>query len=179
MEAIVFIGIQGPGKSTYYREHFFHSHVRISLDLLRTRHRERLFLETCLKTQQRFVIDNTNPKRQERAMYISAAKAARYGVVGYYFEVDLETALARNNSRPASQVIPAKGVAATLRKLERPTLDEGFRHLYTLRPDESGHWVVFSHQEAPETQPSTTLSATPRPDQRGPVPPDSTPSLPQ
>ena len=41
MEAIVFIGLQASGKSSFYKERFFSTHVRISLDLLRTRNRER------------------------------------------------------------------------------------------------------------------------------------------
>ena len=50
MEALIFAGIQGSGKSACYRERFFDTHARISLDLLKTRHRERPFLETCLST---------------------------------------------------------------------------------------------------------------------------------
>jgi len=190
MEAIVFIGVQGAGKSSYYREHFFHSHVRISLDLLHTRHRERLFLEACLKTQQRFVVDNTNSKRHDRATYIAAAHAARYEVVGYYFEVDLETALARNSSRPAFQVVPAKGVAGTFRNLEPPKLDEGFRRLYSLRLNESGQWFVASVEEAPgpplptfpTASPPSDQSATSRPsDSTSPAhqAAESTPALPE
>ena len=34
MEAIIFTGIQATGKSTFYKQNFFNSHVRISLDLL-------------------------------------------------------------------------------------------------------------------------------------------------
>lgn len=34
MEGILFIGIQASGKSTFYKERFFNSHLRISLDLL-------------------------------------------------------------------------------------------------------------------------------------------------
>jgi hypothetical protein len=33
---------------------------------LRTGHRERRFLETCLETGQRFVVDNTNATAAER-----------------------------------------------------------------------------------------------------------------
>ncbi len=38
MEAVVFCGIQGSGKTSFYRERLLATHVRISLDLLRTRH---------------------------------------------------------------------------------------------------------------------------------------------
>ena len=83
MEAVVFVGLQASGKSSFYKERFFSTHVRISLDLLRTRNRERQFLAVCLETQQSFVIDNTNPTREDRAKYIDTAKAAKYSVVGY------------------------------------------------------------------------------------------------
>lgn len=33
MEAVLFIGMQASGKSTFYRERFFSSHVRINLDI--------------------------------------------------------------------------------------------------------------------------------------------------
>ncbi|WP_255594081.1 AAA family ATPase [Pontibacter sp. HSC-14F20] len=95
MEASIFCGIQASGKSTFYKKHFFNTYVRISLDLLRRRHRENLFLKSCLKTQMRFVVDNTNPSVEERVKYIELAKAARYEVVGYYFETEVE----RNSQR--------------------------------------------------------------------------------
>ena len=74
MEAVIFCGIQGVGKSTFFKDRFFRTHVRISLDLLRTRNRERIFLAACLESGQRFVVDNTNPTRNERSVYIQAAK---------------------------------------------------------------------------------------------------------
>jgi hypothetical protein len=40
MERILFIGIQVMEKSTFYRERFFRTHVRVNLDMLGTRHRE-------------------------------------------------------------------------------------------------------------------------------------------
>lgn len=143
MEAVIFIGVQGSGKSTYYREHFFHTHVRLSLDLLRTRHRHAQFLETCLSTLQRFVIDNTNVKRSERAVYIAAAKAAGFRVIGYYFDVDLQLAVERNSRRLGRDFIPPKGLVGTFRQIERPTLDEGFDALYTLQPAENDRWTIM------------------------------------
>ena len=39
-ECIIFVGIQGSGKSTFYKENFFKTHVRINLDMLKSRNRE-------------------------------------------------------------------------------------------------------------------------------------------
>jgi hypothetical protein len=58
MEAIIFIGIQGLGKSSFYRERFFNTHIRINLDMLKTRRREQLLLQACLNAKQPFVVDN-------------------------------------------------------------------------------------------------------------------------
>lgn len=46
MQAIIFIGIQAPGKSTFFQQRFSPSHLRLSLNRLKTRHREQLLL--CL-----------------------------------------------------------------------------------------------------------------------------------
>ena len=136
MEAVVFIGLQASGKSSFYRQQYFDTHVRISLDLLHTRHRERLFLEACLQTQQPFVVDNTNPSRDERAAYIALARAARYRVVGCYFRSSLEECLLRNQTRP--EPIPEKGVLGTAKRLQLPALDEGFDALRYVRLTPTG-----------------------------------------
>ncbi|WP_266205504.1 AAA family ATPase [Pontibacter kalidii] len=142
MQAIIFCGIQASGKSTFYRERFFNSHVRISLDLLRTRHRELLFLETCLKSQTRYVVDNTNPTRAERAKYIGMAKAAKYEVVGYYFETSSEEAVRRNSQRAGRFLIPVKGIYGTRKRLEVPGLSEGYDKLYLVRLRPWGEYEV-------------------------------------
>lgn len=85
MEAVVFCGIQASGKTTFYLERFFKSHVRLNLDMLKTRHRERVLLNACLETGQRFVVDNTNPTASERRRYVEPAIAAGFRVVGYFF----------------------------------------------------------------------------------------------
>ncbi len=130
MEAIIFCGIQGSGKSTFFKEQFFSTHVRISLDLLRTRHREKLFLSACLESGQRFVVDNTNPTRTERAVYVNTAREKKFAVIGYYFASRAVDALARNALRSGDERVPDVAIKATLSKLERPALDEGFDALY-------------------------------------------------
>lgn len=133
MQAIIFIGVQASGKSTFYAERFFHTHVRINLDMLRTRNRERRLLEFCLETGQPFVVDNTNPTREDRARYIGKALAAGFTVIGYCFGSELADALARNATREGSARIPDAGVRDAFRRLELPRIDEGFNALYAVR----------------------------------------------
>jgi predicted kinase len=133
MQLVVFCGIQATGKSTFYQQRFFHSHLRLSLDLLRTRHREQRLLQVCLETQMRCVVDNTNPTRAERATYIAPARAAGFGVVGYFFQSVAAQALVRNLQRPVERQIPDKGIRATRNRLEIPSRAEGFDELYFVR----------------------------------------------
>lgn len=139
MEGILFIGLQASGKSSFYRERYFATHVRISLDLLRTRHRERRLTTACLETGQPLVIDNTNPTRDDRASYIGALKEASYTVVGYYFSSKITECLVRNQQRERS--IPEVGLLATAKRLELPTQDEGFDALWYVRLNERGFEV--------------------------------------
>jgi len=53
MEAVLLIGIQASGKTTFYRERFFDTHIRISLDMLRTRERERVLMNACWRRASR------------------------------------------------------------------------------------------------------------------------------
>lgn len=143
MEMILFVGIQAAGKSTFYRRQFFDTHLRLNLDMLRTRHRERTLLTACLQTQQRLVIDNTNPSVAERAAYIGPARAAGYRVIGYFFEPDPRGCAMRNKNR--ARQIPPAGLFGTLKRLERPTLAEGFDMLYRVDLLESGAFAVSDY----------------------------------
>ena len=135
VEAVVFCGIQGTGKSTFFRERFFHTHVRLNLDMLRTRRREQLLLQACLDGKAAFVADNTNPTVAERARYVGPARAAGFRVVGYYFESKLRDAIARNQVRPPAQRIPPAGIGGTAKRLQIPSLAEGFDALFHVRID--------------------------------------------
>jgi predicted kinase len=142
MEAVIFIGIQGTGKSSFYQERFFHTHVRINSDMLRTKHRLRLLFDVCLEARQPFVVDNTNVTRAVRAEFIAQAKAAGFRVVGYYFRSDIGSALARNSDRVDAARIPDRGVLGTYKQLEIPQRAEGFDALYYVQIDPAGKFQV-------------------------------------
>jgi len=146
LEAVVFVGLQASGKSSFFQEQFFSTHVRISLDLLKTRSRERRFVETCLATRQRFVVDNTNPTCEERVRYVAAARAAGYSTVAYYFLPDVEKCLQRNRLRTDSERVPDIAIYATAKKLQKPTLDDGFNQLFSVRLAD-GQFVVEEWQD--------------------------------
>lgn len=88
------------------------------------------FLTACLESGQRFVVDNTNPTRAERAVYIQAARNKKFTITGYYFSSRAEDAMTRNALRPSKERVPDLAVKGTLAKLERPFLGEGFDALY-------------------------------------------------
>jgi predicted kinase len=142
MEAVVLCGVQGSGKTTLYRDRFLETHVRVSMDLLRTRSREEAFLDLCLQTQQRFVVDNTNPTAAERRRYVEPARAAGFKVIGYLVEIDAAEALARNEERTGKRRVPASGVIGTARRLIRPAPEEGFDELWHATAAPGGGWRV-------------------------------------
>ena len=133
MQLIMFVGIPGCGKSTFYKEQFFNSHVRLSLDLLNTRNKQQRFLNLALSLQQRVIIDNTNVLREERNKYITQAKEKRYEVVGYYFDSNISDCLQRNEKRSGKDRIEKVGVIAKFKQLQPPSLDEGFDKLYFVK----------------------------------------------
>jgi len=142
VEVVIFVGIQASGKSTFYRKRFFDTHLRLNLDMLKTRNREQILLRACIEAKQPFVIDNTNPSVEERARYIGPARSAGFRVLGYYFDVQIKEALARNKERTGKDYIPEKGILGTKKRLRVPDLGEGFDLLYRVRIDEEGRFVV-------------------------------------
>lgn len=142
MEVVVFIGIQATGKSAFYQRRFADTHMRINLDMLKTRRREQILLMACLEARQPFVVDNTNVTREARAGYISQAKESGFSVIGYYFKSALQSAIERNDQRSGKARIPVKGIVATHRKLEPPNYDEGFDRLFYVEIGDDGVFIV-------------------------------------
>lgn len=142
MQAVIFIGIQASGKSSFYKERFFNTHVRINLDMLKTRTREDILLHACLRAKQPFVVDNTNPTVESRGKYIEAARDSRFQVIAYYFDSSLQEAIIRNASRTGRAQVPSHAVIITYRKLQLPTIEEGFDAIYRVRLVPYGEFLV-------------------------------------
>ena len=132
---VILMGLQGSGKSTFYQTYLSEAFVRINLDTLKTRNREKLLIEECLTEEKSFVIDNTNPTRQDRQRYIPIAKENGYRIIGFFMESKIKDCIYRNSLRKGKARVPDIAIAMTSNKLEMPSLEEGFDELYFVKND--------------------------------------------
>jgi predicted kinase len=137
MELVILIGLQGAGKSSFYRSRFASTHVLVSKDRLRNNRRparrQRQLIEEALAAGQSVVVDNTNPTVRERAELIELGRRYQARIIGYYFESRLEDCLARNRLRTGKDRVPDVALYTVARKLERPSHAEGFDYLFHVR----------------------------------------------
>lgn len=142
MEAVIFMGIQGSGKTTFYCREFLKSHIRINLYMLKTRHREKLLLDACIEMKQSFVVDNTNPTRDDRKRYIEPAGKNGFRIIGYYFSSVPSECLERNRKRVEGERIPEPGIRGTNSRLELPDRSEGVDELHYVKAWQGGGFEI-------------------------------------
>ena len=137
MELVVFTGLQGAGKSTFYRQHFAATHAHVSKDLFPNARKpnarqERLIREAAAEGRS-VVVDNTNATVETRAALIALGRELGMEVVGYAFEAEAKACYERNAARQGRARVPDVGFFATLKQLTLPTKAEGFDRLYRVR----------------------------------------------
>lgn len=146
MELVLFIGLQGSGKSSFYRERFAETHVLVSKDLWpharRREARQRRLISEALAAGRSVVVDNTNPTAEDRAPLIAIGQQHGARVVGYAFESRVEDCLARNAQRMGRARVPEVGIFATLKVLRWPSPAEGFDTLRRVRLTPEGRFDV-------------------------------------
>ena len=131
-QAVIFIGLQGSGKTTYFAEHFAGTHEHVSRDISGTTAREVALVRECLRRGRSFVVDDTNTTRAVRAPFIREAKAAGFQVLAYFFDTPVRTAIGRNNHRADKKPIPVPAILRTASRLEQPSSDEGIDEIRTV-----------------------------------------------
>lgn len=145
LELAILIGLQASGKSTF-RRRFLGDYVVVSKDDFRNaRNRQRRqmrLVNEALAVGRCVVVDNTNPSRHEWEPLLEAAHAHAAAAVGYWFPPDLSGALARNAARRDRDRVPDVGLYATLKRLRRPQLSDGFDRLYEVRFDGRGGFMI-------------------------------------
>jgi predicted kinase len=151
MELVIFIGLQASGKSSFYRANFAGTHVHISKDNFPNNRnparRQLVLLAEALGAGRSAVLDNTNPTAADRAPPIDLGRALGARVVGYYFESQIQECKERNRARTGKARVPDVALHVTRKKLERPSLAEGFDELFFVRMDGAGGWEVSAWRE--------------------------------
>lgn len=136
MQLIIFIGLQGSGKSTYYHRHFAATHVQVSKDLMKNSRnkdvQQEQIIDKALAAGQSVVVDNTNPTPIVRAPIIELGKRHHARIVAYYFEVPVKVAVARNRQREGKARVPDVAIFVTAKKLVPPKFEEGFDEIHVV-----------------------------------------------
>jgi predicted kinase len=140
MECVILIGLPASGKSTFFRERFAATHDHVSKDLLRNnrqpQRRQQQLIGESLASGRSVVIDNTNPTLAVRAPLIAAARAHGAEVVGYLFVTEAGDALRRNRAREGRERVPDVAIFTVRKRLQEPTLAEGFDRLFQVKLNE-------------------------------------------
>ena len=169
MELIIFIGLQGSGKSTFYRTCLAATHEHVSKDVLgnnkNPNRRQLQLIERALQAQHSVAVDNTNPTIEVRRPLIELGRQYGATIIGYYFEADLKQSLERNRQRAGKAKVPDVALYVTFKKLESPSYAEGFDKLYSVRITGSADFEISAwagKEFTPlESQPSRHHQASP------------------
>ena len=154
MELVILIGLQGSGKTTFYRTHLAATHEHVSKDVLRNNkkpsRRQAQLIDDALRAGRSVVVDNTNPTVADRAPLIALGRAHGAGISGYYFAPSVRGSLERNREREGRARVPDVAIYATRKKLAPPSYAEGFDALYDVRIADNGafevhEWVDSDH----------------------------------
>jgi len=138
---VILIGLPASGKSTFFRERFAATHDHVSKDLLRNnrqpQRRQDQLIAASLASGRSVVVDNTNPSAAVRAPVIALARKHGAEVVGYFFATEAGDALRRNRARDGRERVPDVAIFTARKRLEPPTMTEGFDRLFSVRMNEA------------------------------------------
>ena len=128
--AVIFVGMQGTGKTEFYNRYFADAYVRIGLSELGTRQAERAVIRECISDKSSYVLDSQNLTREDRRRYFPRAKEAGYRVIGYYFPSTVEASLAHAGLKYDKTAERRQKKAFD--RIEPPEYNEGYDELYTV-----------------------------------------------
>jgi len=132
VELVIFVGSPGSGKSTFYHNYFKNKgYGHVNQDTLKTEQKCVKVMEDFLSNKNSCVIDNTNPKKEKRAVFIKAAEKYKVPIRCVFFDFPKDLIFHVNNCRDMNphRDHHSKSVADVIihtwyKNLERPTESE-------------------------------------------------------
>ncbi|CAO3619613.1 unnamed protein product [Mucor fragilis] len=135
-EVIVCVGYPASGKSSFVKKHLVpKGYVYINQDTLKTRDKCIAACQTALNQKKSVVIDNTNPERATRALYIKLAQNAKVPIRCFYFGDNEELSQHNNYYRAVHKPEEKRDVLSSIAfrtfksKLQEPSTVEGFEEV--------------------------------------------------
>jgi predicted kinase len=146
MELVLLVGLPGAGKTSFFRHRFAATHVLVSGDLIRNRRNSRRKqlrrVAEALAAGRSVVVDNTNPTAAGRAEFVDLGKRHGTRVRCYFFPPDVALSLERNAQRKGRGRVPPVAIYSAMKRMEEPSLREGFDRLYVVEAREPGEFVI-------------------------------------
>lgn len=150
-ELALLIGLPASGKTSFCHTVLAGTHERVPRDALgggrSARSRVARSIRAAAAIGVRVVVDGTHASIRERAALIEIARADGARVVGYYCQSRVDDCLRRNGRRAGLERIPDVGIVDAAKRLERPSLSEGFHELWYVRMDPQGGFIVAPWEE--------------------------------
>ena len=134
-EIVLLVGLPAAGKTTFFRERFAATHVHVSRDLMKGAGgpaRQVRLVEDALAQGRSVVVDNTHPRRADREPLVALGRRLGARVVAYHFPSTPAECLARNRGREAPSRVPAVAIFTAAKRMEPPSLEEGFDALFSV-----------------------------------------------
>jgi bifunctional polynucleotide phosphatase/kinase len=152
-EMVLMIGQPASGKSTFTKRHFA-SYARVNQDTLLSKAKCWQEARNQLSAGRSVVVDNTNPSREARKVYLDMARELNVPVRCFVFKTDDKLAQHLNAFRERTQgvkKIPKIAYAMFKKQYEEPVASEGFKEIkfvpFTLKfdtPQEAELFKQFS-----------------------------------
>ena len=116
-EIVIFVGMPGSGKSSYYNK-YLTDHINIEQDKLITRQKVLKQLNISLKTGDSIVINATNPSQEDREEFYKKALEHNYKITVLYFLIN-GTGFNKLREKPVPTIVYHK----YFKKLDPPTIE--------------------------------------------------------
>lgn len=150
-ELVLLIGPPGSGKS-YYSKNYINDYEYINRDTEKTINKCLKLCENYIRLKKNVVIDNTNPSKKSRKIFIDIAKKYNVQIRCILFITPIEICMHNNiyrNMTTHCDLVPKIAYNIFKKNYEKPSDEEGFvrieEHEFILNTDEIDKDIYFMY----------------------------------